>query len=66
MATCAAVQAGILYYLNKRNERRRVAVGKPAKIKDTSMTRRYETYGGEDVAHLGQNGASSHSHSTDV
>ncbi|KAM0747466.1 MFS general substrate transporter [Meredithblackwellia eburnea MCA 4105] len=31
-----------LYYLNKRKERQRVAVGKPAKINDTSMKAHYE------------------------
>lgn len=37
-----ALQAVNLAYLNKRKERQRVANGKPAKIADLSMTRKYE------------------------
>lgn len=34
----------LLFVLNKQREKQRVAVGKPAKLHDTSMTSRYETY----------------------
>lgn len=44
----------MLFFLNKQRERQRVAVGKPAKIHDTSMTKRYETYGTEGG--IGKNG----------
>lgn len=44
----------LLFTLNKQRERQRVAVGKPAKIHDTSMTKRYETYGAEGG--IGKNG----------
>lgn len=44
----------LLFTLNTQRERQRVAVGKPAKIKDTSMTTRYETYGTEGG--VGENG----------
>ncbi|OCF44754.1 hypothetical protein I317_01444 [Kwoniella heveanensis CBS 569] len=37
----------LLFLLNKQRERQRVAVGKPAKIKDTSMLTTYEAYGRE-------------------
>lgn len=46
---------GLLWILNKQRERQRVAVGKPAKIRDTSMLAQYETYGREGG--LGENGA---------
>ncbi|GAB7365477.1 hypothetical protein MBLNU230_g6550t1 [Neophaeotheca triangularis] len=42
-----------LVYLNKRQEKKRVANNKPAKIKDLSMTRTYETGGGADDDELG-------------
>ncbi|WWC93916.1 hypothetical protein V866_000753 [Kwoniella sp. B9012] len=38
---------GLIFLLNKQRERQRVAVGKPAKIKDTSMLTKYEAYGNE-------------------
>ncbi|OCF57150.1 hypothetical protein L486_04605 [Kwoniella mangroviensis CBS 10435] len=38
---------GLIFILNKQRERQRVAVGKPAKIKDTSMLTKYEAYGHE-------------------
>ncbi|WVQ97274.1 hypothetical protein IAU59_004385 [Kwoniella sp. CBS 9459] len=44
---------GLIFLLNKQRERQRVAVGKPAKIRDTSMTTKYETYGNEGG--LGEN-----------
>lgn len=51
------IQAANLIFLNKMQERKRVANGKPAKIKDLSMTRHYQQTS-EDVeaseqAHLG-------------
>lgn len=51
------IQAANLMFLNKLQERKRVANGKPAKIKDLSMTDHYEQTN-EDVesnehAHLG-------------
>lgn len=41
-AALALLQAANLTFLNKMQERRRVRNGKPAKIKDTSMTDTYE------------------------
>ncbi|WWD02705.1 hypothetical protein V865_000746 [Kwoniella europaea PYCC6329] len=38
---------GLIFLLNKQREGQRVAVGKPAKIKDTSMLTKYEAYGNE-------------------
>ncbi|KAI0458886.1 major facilitator superfamily domain-containing protein [Xylaria acuta] len=40
-AACSILQAANLTFLNKLQERRRVANGKPAKIKDTSMSNKY-------------------------
>ncbi|KAI0862174.1 major facilitator superfamily domain-containing protein [Xylaria cubensis] len=41
-AACSILQAVNLTFLNKLQERRRVANGKPAKIKDTSMSNKYQ------------------------
>ncbi|KAI0909590.1 major facilitator superfamily domain-containing protein [Ustulina deusta] len=41
-AACAILQAANLTFLNKMQERRRVQNGKPAKIKDTSMSDTYQ------------------------
>ncbi|TGJ84609.1 hypothetical protein E0Z10_g4141 [Xylaria hypoxylon] len=41
-AACAILQAVNLAFLNKMQERRRVQNGKPAKIKDTSMSDTYQ------------------------
>ncbi|KAF2968196.1 hypothetical protein GQX73_g5396 [Xylaria multiplex] len=41
-AACAVLQAANLAFLNKLQERRRVQNGKPAKIKDTSMSDTYQ------------------------
>ncbi|KAI0538534.1 major facilitator superfamily domain-containing protein [Xylaria digitata] len=41
-AACAILQAANLAFLNKLQERRRVQNGKPAKIKDTSMSDTYQ------------------------
>ena len=41
-AVCAVLQAFNLAFLNKLQERRRVANGKPAKIIDTSMSNTYK------------------------
>ena len=46
----------LLFFLNKQRARQRVAHGKPANIRDTSMTTRYETYGTEGG--IGKNGTS--------
>jgi hypothetical protein len=43
-AACAVLQAFNLAFLNKMQERQRVRNGKPAKIKDTSMSSTYHDY----------------------
>lgn len=52
---CVGAQVLILIYLNRVRRKQRVAAGKPAYIKDTSMTDKYEAYGNEGEG-LGQNG----------
>jgi hypothetical protein len=54
MIGCNVLCFFMITVLNKQRERQRVAVGKPAKIKDTSMLTTYETYGREGG--LGENG----------
>ncbi|RYP19312.1 hypothetical protein DL766_008483 [Monosporascus sp. MC13-8B] len=44
LAACTALQAGNLALLNRRQERRRVRNGKPAKIRDASMTDEYQGF----------------------
>lgn len=44
-----------MWFLNRVRRRQRVAAGKPEYIRDTSITTRYEAYGGEGEG-LGQNG----------
>ncbi|WVQ70472.1 uncharacterized protein L199_008699 [Kwoniella botswanensis] len=44
MMGCNAMCFAVLYLLNKQRERQRVGAGKPAKIRDTSMLNKYETY----------------------
>ncbi|ROT36530.1 MFS general substrate transporter [Sodiomyces alkalinus F11] len=60
--TCALIaivglQVVCLFYLNKRQERRRVKNGKPAKLRDLSMEHRYTSgrEDGETGAPLGEN-----------
>lgn len=52
---CVGIQVVVLWSLNRARRRQRVAAGKPGHIRDTSMTTRYEAYGGEGEG-LGQNG----------
>lgn len=47
---------GMIFLLNKTRERQRVGVGKPAKIRDTSMLTNYETF--EREGGLGEFGES--------
>jgi hypothetical protein len=54
MMGCNVLCLFMIALLNKQREKQRVAAGKPAKIKDTSMMSRYETYGREGG--LGENG----------
>lgn len=42
IAGLAGVQAAWLFFLNKRKERKRVAIGRPAKIVDHSMDRKFK------------------------
>lgn len=59
LMACVGITTAILYVLNKQRQRQRVAVGKPQYIKDTSMSSKYEAYGGDDAdGRLGQNGMS--------
>ncbi|RYP16122.1 hypothetical protein DL765_005323 [Monosporascus sp. GIB2] len=44
LAACTALQAGNLALLNRRQERKRVRNGKPAKIRDASMTDEYQDF----------------------
>ncbi|WVF66373.1 hypothetical protein IAT40_001113 [Kwoniella sp. CBS 6097] len=45
----------ILFFLNKQRQNQRVAHGKPKFIKDHSMTTKYQAYGTDEDATLGQN-----------
>ncbi|KAI8948722.1 MFS general substrate transporter [Xylaria longipes] len=47
-AACSILQAVNLLFLNKQQEHRRVANGKPAKIKDTSMSSKYHDLEAEE------------------
>lgn len=62
-AACAILQAVNLTFLNKLQERRRVANGKPAKIKDTSMSSKYQDIDGDEASDsvLVEQGAAAHS-----
>ncbi|KAI0438295.1 major facilitator superfamily domain-containing protein [Xylaria telfairii] len=62
-AVCAILQAVNLSFLNKLQERRRVANGKPAKIKDTSMSSKYQDIDGDESSDnvLAEQGAATHS-----
>lgn len=59
LVALTAIQAGNLMFLNKMQERKRVANGKPAKLKDLSMEKHYTAQSEFDVeereqAHLGE------------
>lgn len=47
-AGSAAILVGVLLLANKRKERQRVALGKPAKVHDRSMAERYVAGSGEE------------------
>jgi hypothetical protein len=50
------LQVVVVYFLNKSKEAERVKNGKPAKVKDSSMTARFEMMQQEEKdAHLGEN-----------
>lgn len=49
-------QVGVLFIMNKQRERQRVAVGKPAKIRDTSMQKKFENFAQEEGTALGDAG----------
>ncbi|KAI0465763.1 major facilitator superfamily domain-containing protein [Xylaria cf. heliscus] len=63
IVVCAVLQAVNLIFLNKLQERRRVANGKPAKIKDTSMENKYQDITAEESSDgvLEEQGAAAHS-----
>lgn len=51
------IQVVILFIFNKQRERQRVAAGKPAKIHDTSMDSKFQSYGADEGdGHLGDEG----------
>jgi uncharacterized PurR-regulated membrane protein YhhQ (DUF165 family) len=51
------LQVVVLFFLNKQRERQRVAVGKPAKIHDTSMESKFQALGADEGdANLGDAG----------
>ncbi|KAI1756160.1 major facilitator superfamily domain-containing protein [Xylaria castorea] len=62
-AACSILQAVNLTFLNKLQERRRVANGKPAKIKDTSMSNKYQDLDADESSDgvLAEEGAAAHS-----
>ncbi|TRX95977.1 hypothetical protein FHL15_003119 [Xylaria flabelliformis] len=61
-AACSILQAVNLTFLNKLQERRRVANGKPAKIKDTSMSNKYQDLEADESSDgvLAEEGAAAH------
>lgn len=51
------IQVVLLFLFNKQRERQRVAVGKPAKIHDTSMDSKFKAFGADEGdGHLGDDG----------
>ncbi|WRT66808.1 uncharacterized protein IL334_003771 [Kwoniella shivajii] len=52
---CIALCFVVLLFLNKQRERQRVASGKPAKIRDTSMMNKHEAYALKDLTDFKNN-----------